>query len=307
MQRLFLTVLFTSIAFVKPYAQTLQDGQMMSKGDLCTGFLYSHEQWKNYWEGSLKRDNQNIGTLSTSGVAWVGVYGVNSKLNVMAMVPYVATNASKGTLMGLNGVQDLTLGAKYQFLQGSIRGITAKFFAAGAMSTPLTDYTPDYLPLSIGLASTTLAGRVVMHLVSKRGWYLNLSQDYTWRSNVTLDRPSYFTDNQIFFTNEVRMHDQVNSQVSFGYQRKNLIAEIYYREQLTLGGSDIRRQDMPFVSNKMNFSRAGAMVLYYLPKPKNLAVRGEIMTTLAGRNVGQATGFSAGLLYTFHFKKSQNQ
>ena len=43
-------------------------------------------------------------------------------------------------------------------------------------------------------------------------------------------------------------------------------------QQQTLGGGDIRRQDMPFVSNRMDFSRVGAMVMYPIPKAQSLAV-----------------------------------
>jgi hypothetical protein len=51
----------------------------------------------------------------------------------------------------------------------------------------------------------------------------------------------------------------------------------------------------------MNFSKVDALVMYYLPKAKNLAVRLSGAYTVDGRNVGQATTVTAGLLYTFHF------
>ena len=72
-------------------AQTLTDGFMMPKKDLCTGFMYSHDQWTKYWEGELKRDNDNIGKVTTQMITWVGVYGITDKINVIAMVPYVKT------------------------------------------------------------------------------------------------------------------------------------------------------------------------------------------------------------------------
>jgi hypothetical protein len=93
--------------------------------------------------------------------------------------------------------------------------------------------------------------------------------------------------------------------VSMGYLKGAFQAELNYLQQNTLGGGDIRRQDMPFVSNRMNFQKAGVLVMYYLSKPKNMAVRGSAMYTVAGRNAGQSTTFMAGLLYTFHFAKPQ--
>ena len=70
--------------------------------------------------------------------------------------------------------------------------------------------------------------------------------------------------------------------------------------QRTLGGSDIRRQDMPFVSNRMDFVRVDAGVGYALV-PARLTARLGAGHVLRGRNVGQATTFTGGLLYTVPF------
>jgi hypothetical protein len=83
--------------------------------------------------------------------------------------------------------------------------------------------------------------------------------------------------------------------------KHRLMIPVSYSEQKTQGGGDIRRQDMPFVSNRMNFTRLDAMVRYTLPKPSNLAVQVAVMRVLTGRNVGQSTAVQAALLYTIHF------
>lgn len=302
---LLLTLLFLSTLASR--AQTVNDGLTMPAKTLCTGFMFQQDQWKNYWEGSLKRDNQNIGTLTTHSLMYYGVYGVSKKLNLMVMVPYVRTKASRGTLNGMEGVQDLTLSAKYKFLE--VKAGPGKFatFVAGAFSTPLTDYTPDFLPLSIGLASTTLSGRLTTNYAMNNGLYINASAAYTGRSNVELDRPAYYTDGRYYSTNEVRMPNVFDFIVDIGYHKGPLQTELFYTQMNTLGGGDIRRQDMPFVSNKMNASKVGALVMYYLPFPKNLAVRLSGNYTVAGRNVGQSTSVLGGLLYTFYFTKNKEQ
>jgi hypothetical protein len=76
---------------------------------------------------------------------------------------------------------------------------------------------------------------------------------------------------------------------------------VSYSRQDTRGGGDIRRQDTPFVSNNMDFSRLEAMAQYTLPRPVDLAVRVAVDRVVSGRNVGQSTTLSAGLLYTIHF------
>lgn len=302
----FIYVSFFSLSAISANAQTLTDGLLMAKKDLCTGFLSTHDQWKNYWEGGLKRDNQNIGNVTTQSLTFVANYGVTDKLNVIAMLPYVQTQASTGTLAGMKGIQDLTVAAKYRIFAKDFASSGFRAFAVGSFSTPLTNYTPDFLPLSLGLASTNLSGRLTANYRLNQGWYVNASGAYTWRSNVKVDRPSYYTDGQFYISDEVRMFDTFDFVVNTGYYKNGLQAELYYSQQNTLGGGDIRRQDMPFVSNRMNFSKVGALVMYYLPKPKNLAVRASAGYTVAGRNVGQSTTLMAGLLYTLHFSKTNN-
>ena len=55
-------------------AQTDMDAIMMEKKQLCIGPMYSYSSWKNYWEGTLKRNNQNLGTISTD--AFVVMCGI---------------------------------------------------------------------------------------------------------------------------------------------------------------------------------------------------------------------------------------
>jgi hypothetical protein len=287
-------------------AQTFTDGLMMNNKDLCTGFIYSNDSWKNYWEGSLKRDNGNIGTLTTKSVAWMGAYGVTDKINVIAMVPYVWTHATKGTMQGMQGLQDLTIGAKYNFFKKAIGSSEFSNFLVGSFSAPLSDYTPDYLPLSIGLASKRLSGRFTTNYKLSSGWYATGNIGYTWRSNITLDRPAYFTDGVQTFSDEVWMPNVFDYSFNVGYLKNGFQAFVAYTQQTTLGGGDIRRQDMPFASNRMNFSRVDVTAKYFIPKINNLAVWAGLGYTVAGRNVGQSTSYIAGILYTFHFAKSSN-
>ncbi|MBS1507105.1 MAG: transporter [Bacteroidetes bacterium] len=278
---------------------------MMSPKNFCTGLFYGNDSWKNYWEGSLKRDNQNIGTLTTQNITWMGVYGVNSKVSVLAMLPYVWTKASGGTLHGMQGLQDLTVGAKYNFLKKDIGSDQLNFYALGLFSMPVTNYTPDFLPLSIGLGSKNLSARFTSSYRLKKVWKFSASGAYTYRSNITLDRPSYYTNGQLYFTNEVQMFNLFDYVVRAGYHKSNWHAEVFYVQQNTLGGSDIRRQDMPFASNQMNFSKAGVSLLLDVPHVKNLTARCWSSYTLAGRNVGQSFSVMAGLMYNIPFSQSQ--
>lgn len=303
MRASFVVVLSSIIWFALPVrAQTVDDGVLLRRRTLGAGVLYTHESWSEYWEGTLQRINGNIGTVSTQGVTWVAGYGVTDRLNVMAMLPYVWTKASQGPLHGMSGIQDVTLAAKYQVLATPFtdRG-TLRAFVVGAAGLPASHYVPDFLPLSIGLASRRFSGRFTLNFQAHQGWFLNGSAAYTWRSNVKLDRPSYYTNGQLYLTNEVAMPDVVDYTVSAGFQRGRLCIPFSFSRQRTLGGGDIRRQDMPFVSNRMDFAKVDGLVMYNLPAPRELGIRIGTSRIVSGRNVGQATAVTGGLFYMFHF------
>jgi hypothetical protein len=284
-------------------AQTITDGVMMPKNDLCTGFMYGFDRWTNYWEGPLKRDNGNIGSVTTQSLNWVAVYGVSKRVNAIIMVPYVKTRASQGTLSGMEGFQDITLSAKYNFINHPFGQSNFRAFGVLTFSTPLSHYTPDFLPMSIGLACTDLSWRLSAHYDIRQGLFFNASGAYTWRSNVTLDRTSYYTDGGYYLSDEVKMPNVLDYILSAGSRKGTFSGELNLSNQNTLGGGDIRRQDMPFVSNRMNFTKFGALVIYDVPRPKNFVLRGGVNYTLTGRNVGQSYTLMAGLLYTFHLSK----
>ena len=299
MKTLSLLILLATLS-APSQAQTIDDGFMMGKHDLFTGNLYSYENWDQYWEGALKRVNGNIGTITTQSSVWFANYGATDRLNVIATVPYVWTHASQGVLQGMSGLQDIALAGKYNVLERpSTRVGSLRAMGVVAVGIPLTGYSPDLQPLSIGLASRRVAARFTLNLQSNRGWFANGSAGYTWRGNVTLDRPYYYTDGQLFLTDEVTMPNVFDYIASAGYVKRGLMTNVSFFQQKTLGGGDIRRQDIPFVSNRINVSRVGAIVMYPVPKLRNLAFHLAYGYTIDGRNVGQATTVTTGFSYRY--------
>jgi hypothetical protein len=280
-------------------AQTIDDGILMAPKALCTGVVFSHDRWTEYWEGTLKRENGNVGTVTTRAVSWMAAYGLTSRLNVLATLPFVSTHASGGTLSGQDGLQDLTLAAKFRVF--SVADDRLRAYVVGSYAVPVSNYVPDLFPLSLGMASQRLSGRGTLSLRAGQSWFAGATAAYTWRDNVTLDRPSYFTDGQLFLTDQVHMPNTFDYALSVGYGRGRLSVPLTYTQQNTLGGGDIRRQDAPFISNRMNFRKLDALVMYRLPKLNDLALRVQAAHVIDGRNVGQSTSVTAGLMYTLHF------
>jgi hypothetical protein len=278
-------------------AQSMDDAIFMDRRVLCAGLVFTRDQWTQYWEGTLRRDNGNIGTLTTQQATVMAAYGITNRVNILASVPYVWTNASQGVLQGQRGAQDLSVAVKVNALTTPLTSVgTLHVIGVAALTAPTTGYTPDFMPLSIGSNSRRGTVRGLLSFQARRGWYVNGALGYTLRANVTLDRPAYFTNNQLFLSNEVQLPDVRDAAVTVGYQRRGLVVPITLVQQRTLGGGDIRRQDMPFVSNRMDFTRLDTRVQYTLPKLPGVIVHAGGSRVLAGRNVGQSTTIMAGVL-----------
>jgi len=303
MKKIFLIpilIAFTSLACL---SQTDIDGIMMEKNAFCIGPMFGYSSWKNYWEGTLKRENLNLGTLSTQMYSVMGNYGITNKLNVLFGLPYVKTKASAGQLNGQEGVQDLSLWVKWKAFSKKIASGRLSLIAIGGYSFPISDYTADFLPMSIGLESKNLSLRGMADY-QRGSWFGTVSGTYVVRSNITLDRNSYYTT-EMHYTNEVDMPDAASFNIRAGYRDKGLIAEAVFDHWNTLGGFDITRNNMPFPSSEMDMSRIGFNFKYDMPFHPQLSITGNVMTTISGRNVGQATGYNAGIFYVIDFTKKK--
>ena len=288
--------------------QTIDDGIMMGKRMLCAGYMFTHDSWHEYWEGTRKRANGNIGTLTTQSHQLFANYGVTDRLNVIASIPHVRTEASDGVLAGQRGWQDTTMAVKYKFFDAPLTEVgSLRAMAAVSAVAPMTNYTPDFLPLSIGLGSRRLAARMTGHFRARKGWFLNATSAYTWRDGVQLDRPYFYTNGRLTFSDRVQMPSVFDYSLSSGYLRRDLVLSASFSQQRTQGGGDIRRQDMPFVSNRMNFSRAGAWAKVPVPKLEDVSLVAGYSYVLQGRNVGQSSTFTVGVMYLFHFPGSHTK
>ena len=301
MQPFFKRNLFTLLllaSFYLVHAQTDMDAIMMGKHNLCVGPTYSHSSWKNYWEGTMKRDNKNLGTVSTNMYSIMGVYGITDGLNFLFGAPYISTKASAGTLHNSRGIQDLSLWLKWMPIEKKIgKNSVFSIYTLGGFSTPLTNYQADYLPLTLGMHSTNLSARLMADY-QHGDFFATASGTYAYRNNITIDRTSYYTT-EMHITNKVEIPDMASYNIRTGYRSFRWIAEAFFLQNRTLGGFDIRRNDMPFPSNRMNASIAGAHIKFVPKKMPALSLEAGGSYVLKGRNVGQATEYNASVFYIF--------
>jgi hypothetical protein len=231
----------------------------------------------------------------------MGNYGISKKLNLLFGLPYVFTKASAGTMKGQSGIQDGMLAAKWKTYTVKKGKQSFSFFTLGGVSAPLSDYTPDFLPLSIGLRSKTAFVRGLADYQNGK-LFVSGSASYHLRSNLDIARTAYYTD-RMYYTNEVKMPNAWYANLRAGYRTSHLIAEAVADRWTTLGGFDIRRNDMPFPSNRMNATNIGFNVRYEPNWLKWVSLNAGTMHTVAGRNMGQATTFYGGVFYIFQFGK----
>lgn len=295
-----LGIIFTNLQAI---AQTELDGIFLNKKLLCVGAVYSRMQWQQYWEGNFKRENLNLGKVSANSIAVNANYGLTNSINLLANAQYVATKASAGQLAGLQGLQDLAMHTKWSFYKTTIKAGTLNCIAIAGFSLPLSNYTPDLMPLSIGLKSKTATARVMVDY-QKNKWFATLSGSYAYRGNVTLDRNTYYTST-LRYTNKVEMPNVTTLNIRAGYRSSSWVIEAFANQMNSLSGFDITKNNMPFVSNKMNATTTGLHFKYIPASLNGLEVVADGITTIYGRNVGQNTGISAGIFYLMNVAKKK--
>ncbi len=290
MKKIFILLCLIGMMGQQLLAQMPHDGIYMSKKIACGALIYGNSSWTEYWENQLFRENQNIGRLTTESVTAMMAYGITKKLNVIAVVPYVRTNASKGNLLGQKGFQDASIWIKAKGY--SSHGLTLHGVVGASM--PMSNYVPDFMPMSIGIGSKALVARGILTYDLPKNLYLNSSIAYQMRSRVEADRDAYLAGDKLLYTREVAVPDAFDAAIRFGYLKKDNQLEVFAEHFSCVGGDHIRRNDMPFMTNDMTMTSVGVYGKY---QPKQLGINGRVSFVVDGQNVGQSLSVSVGLLY----------
>ncbi|MBC6491069.1 hypothetical protein ACFSQD_15095 [Flavihumibacter stibioxidans] len=288
-------------------AQTAFDGFTMSKGELCLVATYGESKWTEYWEGKRLRENLNIGEFKSTNFMPMLGYGITDRISVFATAAYISNSSDKGTMQHLKGWQDLNMETKIQLSKTAFKNSKLSTFATVGFSVPLTSYIPDFLPYSIGLGSKTAQARLIGHWKHNNGIFTTLQTGYITRSKIEVDRETYYTDQQ-YYSKEMAIPDVWDGSIRAGFDNKNIRAGIQYNWSFCTSGSDMRRNDMPYPSNRMNRESISLTALVWMPWVKGLAIQGMADQTIAGRNMGKAFSWMGGIQYVFKpFQKKTNE
>ncbi|MEO5905938.1 MAG: transporter [Saprospiraceae bacterium] len=280
-------------------AQTPTDAIMMGRGQVCLAAIYSHDSWDEYWEGTLLRTNGNIGTFTRHTIMPMAAIGLFDRLNVIVAAPWMKTESSDGYIKGISGFQDWGIWLKGKALETSAGPGNLNLLAAVGLNGPFSNYPSDYAPYSLGLSCLDLSLRGIAMYRLNAGPYVRASMAYQLRGNSMVERDYYYTTYGVY-SDKVDMPNAINYSFALGswFLNDALRIEANYESFNTIGGHDIRRQDVGFPSNNMEFTRFGGLVQLYVGDT-GLGFVASASQVLTGRNVGKSTMFSGGITYFF--------
>lgn len=186
---LLLIAVAATFAFVQRVsAQTPTDGIMMSKGEICFGANYMHDSWDEYWEGTLLRDNGNIGTFTRTTLMPMVALGLTDKLNILMQAPWVKTEASGGQLQGVSGFSDFGIFLKAQAFHIDLGPGKLAFNPTVGVGFPMSNYLEDYAPFSLGLGCPDLTLRAILQYKLNMGIYVRGTYACNVRGTATIER-----------------------------------------------------------------------------------------------------------------------
>lgn len=272
-------------------AQMPNDAIMMPQKSICVGLTAQQSTFKEYWEGSLLRNNFNIGTNTNQSLALMASIGITNRINIILNAPYVKTSNSAGTLAGQRGFQDASAWLKISPLNPSSK---LSVVLLGGASIPMTNYIAELQPMSIGNQSKMLNGRLVLRYLTSMGIYVGGLGTYTTRNNVEIDKNAYWVNERLVTGNMVSLPDSYDYGARIGMLKPKWQFEIFADKSTSLSGDNIRYNDMPSITNKVNFTQAGA---YFKFQPKKIGFNVRASQTLEGLNTGKMLNISLGLLF----------
>lgn len=292
---LFALVLSSLLIHSFTQAQGLVDGFMKGQRKGSFAVTYSRESFDTYYVGTREVRNPNLGTITTEALNLYASYGLGYDLDLIVNAPYVRTEASAGYWQKQEGFQDLSAALRWEAYDYKIGSTRLSWLFALGYSFPLQNYVID-APVAIGHGSRNLDGRTMLHF--KAGaFFLTAQYGYIRRGQVTLDRiANYYIPDQVNPNSgsKVNVPDVTDAIVRGGFATKHFYVDGWVQRQTPYNkGTDIG-PGIPFPTNAIGFTRAGANL--YVPLIRKFGLTAGYSMTLDGQNVGKATRINGGLV-----------
>ena len=279
-------------------AQSLVSGFMAGKGHGSVVVSGTTERYESVYLAPDKIDGVPIfQEVRVNSLNLYATYGLSDKIDAIVSLPYIQSKGkAPGTVINdLNalystqgyanirqGLQDITALLKFKSYSVELGSSVLDLLGVVSVSTPLSDYQTNtgygYI-IAIGNRATKYSAAGVAHLKTSTGIFATAQVGYSLRTGL--------------------VPNALIGEAKLGYAGPKTYFEGSASFQESNGGTDISEVGFSgfFPSTRVNFIRIGASA--YRPIANGFGLTLGASTYVAGRNIGKATGFSAGVTYNF--------
>ncbi len=286
---LILTAALWMAATAMVLAQSIVNGFFSGQGRGAVAISYSAEHYDNVF---LVPNNAKgvpiFREVNVSSLSLFATYGITGRLEATMSLPYITARgqADPAVLEALGfenerkGLQDLSLAFKYRVHRLNVGSGMLDAGASLGLRTPIGNYRVDeglQSILAIGNRTTALTGLVLLHWQGMQGLFLTAQGGYSLRS---AEVPNAWV-----------------GEVKAGYAHRAFYVDVWYAGQRSIGGVNILGEGFVgfFPATDVTFTRAGLSA--FVPVVGGFGLTAGANKYLAGRNVGESTGFYGGVVY----------
>lgn len=272
-------------------AQSPLSGFMNGKGKGSVALSYTAENYDNVF--LVPADAKGVpvfNEVSVNSFSVYGTYGLSDRFDAVVTLPYISATgkASEGVLNELgfenerSGVQDLSVFLKYNPLSVQVGENDLHFIVGGGFSTPLGSYRVDeglQSIIAIGNRATTLNGLAIAQFRTPSGFFLTTQAGYSLRNG--------------------EVPNAVLGEIKAGYAAAKFYVDAWFAGQISDGGVNILGEGFTgfFPATDVSYNRAG--ITAFVPVGSGFGLSASVSRYLSGRNVGQSTGLSGAVIYSF--------
>ena len=279
-------------------AQSLVSGFMAGKGHGSVVVSGTTERYESVYLAPDKIDGVPIfQEVRVNSLNLYATYGLSDKIDAIVSLPYIQSKGkAPGTVVNdLNalystqgyantrqGLQDITALLKFKSYSVELGSSVLDLLGVVSVSTPLSDYQTNtgygYI-IAIGNRATKYSAAGIAHLKTSTGVFATAQVGYSLRTGL--------------------VPNALIGEAKLGYAGPKTYLEGSASFQESDGGTDISEAGFNgfFPSTRVNFIRVG--VSAYRPIANGFGLTLGASTYVAGRNIGKATGYSAGVTYNF--------
>jgi len=258
-------------------------GFLRGTGRTDVAFSYGSESFRDFWVGTTKTSDPNVGKVTHETANLWLAYGIDKRTDLVLNATYVDAE-SDGIATTSNRdekqLQDATIGFKYQLNVWQLGPGRFSLFFAPAAKIPMTHYESNAIT-GIGDGQIDYRGRGILQYTTDWGIWIAAESGYDYRT----ESPA----------NEVPL----NLTLGIPCTRFATITP-FFSYVSSLGNRDLSTTPFPIVQEpgvEEEYKRWGVSVIFNVNE--QWGVTAGWKDTLDGRNTGDVSGFWFGAYYRF--------